>query len=276
MFQIIGGIAAAILGLSAIITNVQTCHALRDNRASSEASQRAYVQLGSESGALADFGLAVEPQTPIIVLYFFNSGQSIARHFRAFAYSYSKSIKQPFPPNRHRHRFKIPLGDLRGAIVVTIGEIIIKVEGDIKLTEQTQLKLGEIGMYMAQQSRGEGLAASDIPSRGLQKEYVVDSKWLLTRNKLDDKEERYTIFGDFEYCDIFGIYHCEKFSALWHPLPVGTFMRGVEPHCVIEKISPEAIHLPNAVEIEACEQPNEPEYAHAANISAPPTAEPTP
>jgi hypothetical protein len=100
-------------------------------------------------------------------------------------------------------------------------------------------------------------------------EYII-SPWS-QRELTDNIAERFSISGQFEYCDIFGTYHCQGFST--HYLPnITQFVPSPALPCVFEPTKPNDRPGKGYKEIEACEQPNEPEYIKAR----PPLVAPTP
>ena len=103
--------------------------------------------------------------------------------------------------------------------------------------------------------------------------YVTDPKQLWTASQLDQPNECFWIYGQMEYCDILGGYHCENFGAEWSPA-VGDFVPREFLRCIREDPDPRSLHgveMGKPVtfkEIEPCEQPNEPEYSKEPQISA--------
>jgi hypothetical protein len=83
--------------------------------------------------------------------------------------------------------------------------------------------------------------------------------------------KRFSVFGQFEYCDIFGAYHCQGFSTNYLP-NIKQFVPSTAQQCVFEPTGPKEIPGKGYKEIEPCEQPNEPEYIKAG----PPLVAPTP
>lgn len=78
---------AALAG-TAIVTNFQTCSALRDSRTTFEESQRPYVSIGKRDGTIGNFSeLANANGNVAVVLYFHNGGNLPASRFnpRLFA-----------------------------------------------------------------------------------------------------------------------------------------------------------------------------------------------
>jgi hypothetical protein len=74
----------AALAATAIITNFQTCSALRDNRSTFEESQRPYVSIGRQDGSVGGFSeLANANGNVAVVLYFHNGGNLPASRFNA-------------------------------------------------------------------------------------------------------------------------------------------------------------------------------------------------
>lgn len=72
-----------------------------------KASERAYVVFGSRQGNLADFGATIDGKESIR-LHFFNSGQSVARHFSVQVHTCAAGGTFVFS---QRHRTRGPVGD---------------------------------------------------------------------------------------------------------------------------------------------------------------------
>jgi hypothetical protein len=96
--------------------------------------------------------------------------------------------------------------------------------------------------------------------------YVTDPKQLWTSKELKNPKGWFSLEGQIEYCDIFGGYHCELFSAEYSPI-VHDFVPGSNLlECIRGNIDPRALHgiemgrPATFVEIPPCEQPSEPEY----------------
>jgi hypothetical protein len=242
---------------------------LDEIRSQFSTSQRSYISLGDEAGKLAEFRDVKGSDKPIVVLHFFNSGGSVARHFNASIYASSVSLgnvglQHPQPMQPHRHRFRLPVSDVlpRGAIVTTEGTIVTNVFGPTPDPAAFTKQFG----WMASQPKGK-IENADIPPKALKLDYLTETKWLVSRATLTDPDEGYTIQGDFEYCDIFGQYHCQKLAAHYLPPPIDAFIQSTKSTCLIEKVALSDIHLPDGtVEIAACEQSNEQEYVELKNL----------
>ena len=208
----------------AYVTALQTTE--RANTTALQTTERAYVTFGSKSGELAEFIDNPMPgERRIIVLHFYNSGGSIARHLAIHA------VTDNGVPMSSRHRFKGPRGD-----IVSTG---ISIERDL---------------------------AADAEHL----EYII-SPW--SQRELADMAEgkRFSVFGQFEYCDIFGTYHCQGFSTNYLP-NIKQFVTGTAQRCIFQPTGPRERPGRGYKEIEPCEQPNEPEYTKAG----PPLVAPTP
>jgi hypothetical protein len=208
----------------AYVTALQTTE--RANATALQATERAYVTFGSKSGELGEF---IDNPTPgerrIIVLHFYNSGGSIARHLAIHA------VTDNGVSMSSRHRFKGPRGD-----IVSTG---MSIERDL---------------------------AADAEHL----EYII-SPW--SQKELADMAEgkRFSVFGQFEYCDIFGTYHCQGFSTNYLP-NIKQFVPSAAQPCIFEPTGTKETPGKDYKEIEPCEQPNEPEYIKAG----PPLVAPTP
>jgi hypothetical protein len=211
----------------AYVTALQTTE--RANATALQTTERAYVTFGSKSGELGEFIDNPMPgERRIIVLHFYNSGGSIARHLAIHAVTDNV-------PMSSRHRFKGPRGD-----IVSTG---MSIERDL---------------------------AADAEHL----EYII-SPW--SQKELADMAEgkRFSVFGQFEYCDIFGTYHCQGFSTNYLP-NIKQFVPSTAQPCILEPTGPKEIPGKGYKEIEPCEQPNEPEYTKAGTPLVAPTPSTTP
>ena len=191
-----------------------------------QTTERAYVIFGSESGELGQFIDNPMPgQKRIIVLHFYNSGHSTARHLAIHAVTDNDGNH----PISSRHRFKGPRGD-----IVSIGMPIER----------------------------------DLAAGAEHLEYIV-SPWS-QRELTDNMAGRFSIFGRFEYCDIFGTYHCQGFSTNYLS-NIKQFVPSPALPCVFEPIKPNDRPDKGYKEIEACEQPNETEYVKPGPTLVAPT-----
>ena len=212
----------------AYVTALQTTE--RANATALETTERAYVTFGSKNGELAEFIDNPMPgERRIIVLHFYNSGGSIARHLAIHA------VTDNGVPMPSRHRFKGPRGD-----IVSTG---VSIEQDL---------------------------AADAEHL----EHII-SPW--SQKELADmaQGERFSVFGQFEYCDIFGTYHCQGFSTNYLP-NIKQFVPSTAQPCILEPTGPKEIPGKGYKEIEPCEQPNEPEYTKAGPPLVVPTSSTTP
>jgi hypothetical protein len=196
-----------------------------------QTTERAYVIFGSEKGELGQFiDNPIPGQKRIIVLHFYNTGHSTARHLAIHAVTDNDDNHLM----SSRHRFKGPRGD-----IVTIGMSIER----------------------------------DLAAGAEHLEYIV-SPWS-QRELTDNMAGRFSISGQFEYCDIFGSYHCQGFSANYLP-NIKQFVPSNALPCVFEPIKPNDRPGEGYKEIEACEQPNEPEYIKAGSPLVAPAPSVTP
>ena len=183
-----------------------------------QTTERAYVTFGSKSGELGEFIDNPMPgEKRIIVLHFYNSGHSTARHLAI------QAVTDNLGPISSRHRFKGPQGE-----IVSTG---------------------------ASSERDLAAGAEHL-------EYII-SPW--SQRELADMAEgkRFSVFGQFEYCDIFGAYHCQGFSTNYLP-NIKQFVPSPALRCVYGPTGPKERPGKDYKEIEPCEQPNEPESIAAA------------
>ncbi len=214
----------------AMQANLIAKQALTRSETTWRTTERAYVTIGSKTGKLAELGNPTIGDKPIIILYFFNAGQSTARHFLIHM---TTSVWPEGAVFEHRHRFKGPDNQVFSFAMSRVAEV-------------------------------------DIAGQTEHREYVSEDWLLWTKSKLASSklpEPRFALWGDFEYCDIFGQYHCETFGLWYEPPPVGDFttMFFKGQPCAIEK--PDSLMLKGMkwpvaklTEIEACEQPDEAEH----------------
>jgi len=219
-------IFSAIAAAGIILQAIYLDQTLNETRADFKAAQRAYVNLGSRNGVLAEFDpKATTNGKPIVVIHFTNGGQSTARHLSIEAFTNKRSTFS----FSHRHRFRGSMGD-----TFTVGG-------------------GGEGDLAAQAERTEYI-------------FDASQLWTFDELKVTDTQKAFfEIHGEIAYCDIFGVFHCEPFS-LWYNASIGKFSpAGKFPNCAIESGIAPAWDLGNGrkaqyKEIEPCEQPDEPEY----------------
>ena len=180
-----------------------------------QTTERAYVALGSKSGELGEFiDSPILGDKRIIVLHFYNSGHSTARHLAIHAVTDNPGSMSS------RHRFKGPQGE-----IVSTGASIER----------------------------------DLAAGAEHLEYIT-SPWSQRELAYMAEGKQFSVFGQFEYCDIFGTYHCQGFSTNYLP-NIKQFVPSPALPCVFEPGSkrPDKSYK----EIEPCEQPNEPESIEA-------------
>ena len=105
-------------------------------------------------------------------------------------------------------------------------------------------------------------------------EYII-SPWSQRELANMAEGERFAVFGQFEYCDIFGTYHCQGFSTKYLPnikqfVPSPALPCAFEPTGLTERLGK------GYKEIEPCEQPDESEYIGATPALVAPTPSTTP
>jgi hypothetical protein len=88
-------------------------------------------------------------------------------------------------------------------------------------------------------------------------EYII-SPWSQRELAKMAEGQQFSVFGQFEYCDIFGTYHCQGFSTNYLP-NIKQFVPSPAPSCTFEPTGPTETSGKGYKEIEPCEQPNEPE-----------------
>jgi hypothetical protein len=111
----------------------------------------------------------------------------------------------------------------------------------------------------------------DLGAKAEHFEYLTDPKYLWTAQQLKVPNSLFNVIGEFEYCDIFGGYHCESFALEYRPPPVDDFVGSdMKLPCYVEKdINTAFYERKGQKEIQPCEQPDEPEHYNMAEFTAP-------
>jgi len=208
---------------------------LTETRNEFKAAQRAYVNLGSKTGVVAEFDTSTVEGKPIIVLHFTNGGQSTARHLAIQAFGQRSSFSFT-----HRHRF---LGS-RGDIITQGGAN----ESDLAAQAERTDYLWDAKQLWSRDELGKA-----NPNRPL---FLIQGEIAYC-----------DIFGVY-HCQPFGVEYLpaiSKFSA-WSAFPNCYIERSEQPSW---NLGGETITYK---EIEPCEQPDEPEYYRRVDVAASITA----
>jgi hypothetical protein len=158
-----------------------------------EASERPYVSFGNRDGEVVR--LAEINDTPSLALYFYNSGETPARRFLVNAYS---NARIPISRNDHHlARFieSDPTDPTFSGVATVTGE------GDIP-AESTFIR------YLG----------NDYTPDAAQWQQLRKGQTILMGNPGALHPYPFEVFGTFEYCDIFGRYHCDAFAADYNHL----------------------------------------------------------
>lgn len=242
-FLKVTAIFTVILGLAAIVTNLQTCSALRDNRdavAESErlardqfqAAQRPWVDVGTPEGKVAEYRPSHHADKKgILIAYFYNAGNSTASHFLVNAWT----PISPAPSSDHQVHIERYWAHLKGGKV-----------------------------------RGFLTAGGEFIAPHIVRPVVISAQWTPTDRQFADFKRSaqlpvggFHIEGTFEFCDVFGFYRCEAFRIEYRPEPLNDFISGSPFYpCFIPPVGAEvAAHSSNEiVEMPVpprCEQPGE-------------------
>jgi hypothetical protein len=99
-----------------------------------------------------------------------------------------------------------------------------------------------------------GISTEDLAPGAEHLEYVT-SPWS-QKESADNMTENFTISGQFEYCDVFGTYHCQEFSTNYMP-NLRQFASNSVQSCAVEAVTSTDTPGKGYVEIAPCEQPDE-------------------
>jgi hypothetical protein len=197
-------------------------------------SQRAYISFGSPDGKFAKY---LEPKRGqkkgAIILHFQNSGVVAASHVQVQAYA-NNAPRVTFNSTRLlRYVMEYPKG------------------------------------FEGVMSAGGGDIAAHTPF-----DQPLDQKWVPTPNRWkqirgDKWPGRFSVEGIFEYCDNWGQYHCERFSADYRPPPIDNFVAVPAMPCIVAPPSIEELPPVNRQHfvrfLPRCEQPGEPNLYRTPN-----------
>jgi len=98
----------------------------------------------------------------------------------------------------------------------------------------------------------------DLAAGAEHSEYIV-SPWS-QRELAENMTENFTITGQFEYCDTFGTYHCQGFRSSYMP-NIRQFVPSSLQSCAAEPVNATDRLGKDYMEIEPCEQPDDPEHS---------------
>ncbi len=218
----------AMLAFTAIITNFQTCLALRDSREAFRTSQRPYVNLGRKDGTIADFAFDKEhPDKPAgLKVYLQNGGQSAALNPRVSIFMAlilngvgTSSEANPYQP--HPESFDY------------------------------------IYRYKSKGGVGGAYSMDSIPP---QAEYVHYVPNLFSSEQLQsfrDGRRAPVLRGMLQYCDEFGNYTCGMFGLFWNGPPMNGFTVTDQADCTFLYSYPKNPPPDNGEYVLPCEQPAE-------------------
>ena len=217
-----------ILAITAVITNLQTCNALRDSRQAFQTSQRPDVNLGRKDGTVADFVFDTEhPDTLVgLKVYLQNGGQSAALNPRV-------SINVAF-------------------ILNSVG-----VSSEANPYQPRTESFDYTYRYKTKGGSGGTASTDSIPP---QSEYVHYVPNLFSSQQLQDfRDGRRTpiLSGMLQYCDVFGNYTCGMFELFWNGSPMNAFAVINQSDCTLLYRYPKNPPPENGKYILPCEQPAE-------------------
>jgi hypothetical protein len=247
-----------VLAATAIITNFQTCNALRDSRQAFQTSQHPYVNLGRKDGTIAEFAYdSNHPTEPVgLKVYLQNGGQSAALNPKVLIYMSvilnGAGVKSETNPYR----------------------------GQPEVFEY-------IYRYKTKNGSGGTSSTDSIPPQAEDVHYVPN---LFSRDQYQsfrDGQRAVILSGLLQYCDVFGNYTCGMFDLFWNGPPMSAFAEVNQSDCTLLYGYPKRPPPDNGEYLLPCEQPAEREerekteraelLKRAASASSPtPSASPSP
>lgn len=200
------------------------------NRQNFVAAQRAFVVLGSPDGKLAE--LCDLDGKQFIKLYFFNAGETPARHLAIDVWVTRPDRLVTGQSPHQRHRWVSAGGQIETTGLNVSSNLSAKAEHIQYVTKDM-----------------EGLTADFLKKHEI--------PWA-------DAHSGMSLDGRFEYCDIFGKYYCEKF-AMHYNTDVQDFVAevGGDWQCGEREQLPVPVnpsYVGGMTEIPPCEQPDDPDY----------------
>jgi hypothetical protein len=96
----------------------------------------------------------------------------------------------------------------------------------------------------------------DLAAGAEHSEYII-SPWS-QKELAENMTENFTITGQFEYCDVYGVYHCQGFSTNYMP-NIRRFVSSSVQSCAVEPVNSTDRPGKGYRETEPCEQPDESE-----------------
>ena len=177
VINLVVGIADLAFVIFYAVVNYQLYEA---TKAQFAIQQRPYMVIGDAKGILAEFCEIKGKQ--FIALHFANAGAGIAVQFATRSRIIVANGEAFGDWPHHRHRF---VGN-HGAMTVTPMNNAVDIGAKAEYTEY--LPVGN--------STRQQLTGTELP----------DSDWSGT-----------SVDGEFEYCDDFGVYRCEKFALVYKP-----------------------------------------------------------
>ena len=187
--------------------------------------ERAEMSLGGPVGMLAELGVDSKTGDAAILLNFFNSGHTAARHFAVVAWT---NARPGIPPIDYRQRFRNS----------ATGEVSIRRMSAFETT----------------------VAAGSPDSVAVPGEWMPSSQWLADARANPDR--LFVVSGVFEYCDVWGSYRCGNFSIRYLRPPAERFVSWLTTACRPDAPTPpESLAAATAparwTPLERCEQPAE-------------------
>ena len=154
-----------------------------------KASERPYVSFGSRDGNLIQIREGSDGE-PFLALYFYNAGKTPARRFLVDAFSNAR-----IPIVRHdRHLARF--AESNPGDPTFSGLVTVRGDGDIA-AESTFIHYLD-KQYSPDRKEWEGLGHGQTVLEG---------------NPGHLEAYPFQVFGTFEYCDVFGGYHCDSVAA---------------------------------------------------------------
>ena len=187
---------------------------------SPSAIELADMSLGGPGGKLAELSVDDKSGAATILLNFFNSGHTAARHFAVVAWTNAR----PGMPNlEYRQRFR------------NSGTGEVSARG--------------LSAFQATVAAGSPYTVA-VPD-----EWMPSAEWL--REARANSSRLFVVSGAFEYCDVLGNYRCGKFAIRYLAPPADRFASWLTTSCrPLAPTPPDAVNS-RWSQLERCEQPGE-------------------
>lgn len=172
---------SALAAAGVVLQSIYVRWALDETQKEFKASQRAYMVLGSTNGTLAE--LINVKKGAVIKIHFTNAGNGTARYFAVRAFVGVPGYRSQSQGWGHRHQWASPSNHL---VQINSMAPTLDLAGKAEHIEY----LSDVESLTLEQLKAAGTLPSDL---GV------------------------SVRGEMEYCDEFGVYHCQSFGIIYRP-----------------------------------------------------------